>query len=1047
MSEIDETDDQLRILKSSSRMWQEHMGARLAAQLRPALVPSSSNRRILDFAQNWAWSFSILGIAAILLLSVLIWRNVHPTEAKLIAEAYDERRLVELRLPGGRPVPMASGTRGGIGDSAEPVPLLELRLRAQKHLEHEPQSAYWHQIMGEVNLIENDGISARRNLEIARNTDASLPHIAADLAGALFEIAQQSGKSEYYAQAAELYSQELRNPRADKGILLYNRAICWQRLGAIQNALSDLRTALSFETSREWRQAIESKLASLNSSSNQRPPDSVEVSAKPYEDALQVATEDMLPRWKASPAARMAIAIIARNGSIHGDHWLSDWVRAPHSLASERGDRQLAAAVRFGRQGDAQQSLRASLESVELYGAAKNRPGQARALLAEVYALQRLDRAEECLRLARMLRSRYGLGQYSWIQNQLSLEIASCQLLRGDYSRALQFFGRTIASSSDSRLTWLELRALGAKAQTLASMGNASEAIQLDSAGLDLCHRSSCPAIREFLFLYTMVNASKSIDLDNVALELMKTAASLAEESGDLTTRGYAIENLALLEARMREFTNSERDLQRAFDSTASNSPLRTVELYRAELDSDKAEVFTLRGEPKKALETLHKSSTSILESDYQPGRLGYFLQKCSALQAMGGLDGALSSCLSAVTEAEKPLSSMHSVEEKEAWQRENLRPYAQLISIYLRRGENAAAFHAWERYRSLPYRNTNLDTSAKHPDRSELRTGSLVLVIGRANDGYVEWLVSPSPLRVIQTKLLPDQTRVRQLATNLYHLCSDPDSAFQDVVVVGKTAYSVFLSPFNELQESSTLSIDVDRSLIHIPFAALVDSKGEWFGSGHELTLLPPWWSLASTNRNRMDSVRTTTAALVINGFTPGELSYSEAKAIAANFSDHVLVDGFKAVHGRLVEDLRRAGIIHFSGHATSAFGPAELLVSRNATATSLLTAQLIRKLDLRHSLLAVLAACNTASDTPTGREGDPDIRDALLLSGVHSVIATQWDVDDRCTAELMHDFYKELLKGNSPSESLRVAGASVRSHHSWLHPYFWASFETFTN
>jgi CHAT domain-containing protein len=85
----------------------------------------------------------------------------------------------------------------------------------------------------------------------------------------------------------------------------------------------------------------------------------------------------------------------------------------------------------------------------------------------------------------------------------------------------------------------------------------------------------------------------------------------------------------------------------------------------------------------------------------------------------------------------------------------------------------------------------------------------------------------------------------------------------------------------------------------------------------------------------------------------------------------------------------------------------------------------------------LLVLSACKTA-------EGDK--RAALGLAGVavragaRSTLATLWSVDDRFTADLMSEFYRELNAGVNKAEALQHAQIAVFAKEK--SPYFWAPF-----
>ena len=64
-------------------------------------------------------------------------------------------------------------------------------------------------------------------------------------------------------------------------------------------------------------------------------------------------------------------------------------------------------------------------------------------------------------------------------------------------------------------------------------------------------------------------------------------------------------------------------------------------------------------------------------------------------------------------------------------------------------------------------------------------------------------------------------------------------------------------------------------------------------------------------------------------------------------------------------------------------------------------------------------------------------------MYAGASSVVASLWKVDDESTAELMKQFYANLLqKGMTPAAALREAQNNIRLRPGWTAPYYWAAF-----
>ena len=91
----------------------------------------------------------------------------------------------------------------------------------------------------------------------------------------------------------------------------------------------------------------------------------------------------------------------------------------------------------------------------------------------------------------------------------------------------------------------------------------------------------------------------------------------------------------------------------------------------------------------------------------------------------------------------------------------------------------------------------------------------------------------------------------------------------------------------------------------------------------------------------------------------------------------------------------------------------------------------------------LVVLSACQTALGKDVRGEGLLGLTRGFMYAGASSVVASLWKVDDEATAELMRQFYTNMLrKGMTPADALRAAQNSIRQRPEWQAPYYWAGF-----
>ena len=88
----------------------------------------------------------------------------------------------------------------------------------------------------------------------------------------------------------------------------------------------------------------------------------------------------------------------------------------------------------------------------------------------------------------------------------------------------------------------------------------------------------------------------------------------------------------------------------------------------------------------------------------------------------------------------------------------------------------------------------------------------------------------------------------------------------------------------------------------------------------------------------------------------------------------------------------------------------------------------------------LLVFSACQTAIGDKRAALG---LAGVAVRSGARSTLATLWSVQDRATAILMAQFYRELGEpGLSKAEALRRAQLSLLQERRYKHPFYWAPF-----
>lgn len=145
--------------------------------------------------------------------------------------------------------------------------------------------------------------------------------------------------------------------------------------------------------------------------------------------------------------------------------------------------------------------------------------------------------------------------------------------------------------------------------------------------------------------------------------------------------------------------------------------------------------------------------------------------------------------------------------------------------------------------------------------------------------------------------------------------------------------------------------------------------------------------------------------------------------------------------------EPLKQYRWIHFATHSLideqNPYRSAVVLsLTGNDNEDGFLRVTEIADLDL-NSDLVVLSACETGRGQLLSGEGIIGLSRAFVIAGARSVVVSQWAVSDISTAQLMKDFYQQLVNGIAKPAALREAKLRMLNGGSETrHPYYWAPF-----
>ena len=180
-------------------------------------------------------------------------------------------------------------------------------------------------------------------------------------------------------------------------------------------------------------------------------------------------------------------------------------------------------------------------------------------------------------------------------------------------------------------------------------------------------------------------------------------------------------------------------------------------------------------------------------------------------------------------------------------------------------------------------------------------------------------------------------------------------------------------------------------------------------------------------------------------------EYSGKEVEKIASyfreGFSETYLRDEATEANVKRNGHLNEYNYIHFAAHGyVDEDRPdlSSLVLARgdDSEDDGLLQAAEIYNLDLNADLV-VLSACQTGLGKLVRGEGIVGLTRAFMCAGTPSVLVSLWSVSDISTADLMGEFYENLIKHKqSKTNSLRKAQLALLSDDKYAHPFYWASF-----
>lgn len=155
------------------------------------------------------------------------------------------------------------------------------------------------------------------------------------------------------------------------------------------------------------------------------------------------------------------------------------------------------------------------------------------------------------------------------------------------------------------------------------------------------------------------------------------------------------------------------------------------------------------------------------------------------------------------------------------------------------------------------------------------------------------------------------------------------------------------------------------------------------------------------------------------------------------------------RATETNLLSECGRAGIIHVAAHHRVSANSVgfEMILAPDATSDGIVGVQELLTIPADSLEMIVLSACDTVGSSDPVSTGPARAAELFSLARARSVLGALWKVSDEAASQVFGEFYRNLARGKSRAESLRLAQQSVIESKRFAHPFYWACFALYGN
>ena len=534
----------------------------------------------------------------------------------------------------------------------------------------------------------------------------------------------------------------------------------------------------------------------------------------------------------------------------------------------------------------------------------------------------------------------------------------------------------------------------------------------------------------------TLAKTTDDSSLDAAAL--LSTAVKQSEQLGDRRTQSYALGLLGGLYEHSQQWSSAKELTQQALQLATSANATDITYLWQWQM----GRVLKAQVEQEDAqTENLVQIRTAAIASYQQ------------AIQTLQSLRLDIASI-----NPDQQFSFRDSVEPA---YREQIALLLHPVAGEPRQGDLIAAREALESLQTVELQNFFREACVDVPiaiDRvveqtqalSDKTSSTLAAIVYPIilEDSLEVVLKLPNQDELVYYSTVIDRQTVESTLIDLRNQITQPESQ-TSVELLSSQVYDWLIRPAEAALDSNqvgTLVFVLDGFLKNIPMAALYD--GERYLVERYGVALTPGLELLNPQPIKRAEMRLLFAGLSdsVEDFAPLTAVEAEKEGIEAAVpkTTVLLNQAFTAIALEDKIEQTPFQVVHLATHGEFSSDLSKTFLrsrDRRISMDELNNILQARQTQSEPIELLTLSACQTA-------EGDE--RAALGLAGVavragaRSTLASLWAIDDRSSAFLMTEFYRQLVQNPdfSKSQALRQAQLKLVKHPNYNHPSYWAPY-----